>query len=138
MKRVISFITMTVILSLLTSSIVVCAQSYRDKYVYGDRYTVVAEGTNDDNEVGYVTVTVTKIDKADGSDSNYSKVKADIIGKSGDQYSIETDNILKLGESTNIPLMYAYPSGNYMRLRMKGNISSLDCIVNFNAAISTQ
>lgn len=138
MKSKIGLTVLTIMFVLLTSSIIVLAQTYQNKTVYGDRYTVVADGTNDDNCVGYVTVCVTEIYKSDGTDSNYSKVRSDIVGWSGEQLSTSTDIVLKKGESTNIPLIFTYASGTRMRLRMKGNISSLDCIVNFNAAITSQ
>lgn len=122
--------------TLLTSSMVVCAQSYTNKKVYGDRYVVVVDGKSV-NLASHLTVTIDEIYEADGSDSNYEKVKADVLNKDSDQISVNTDNTLKKGEAVNIPLVQNYGSGITMKLRMKGNVSFLDCIVDFTAALSS-
>ena len=113
----------------------VFAKLYGPIYVYGDRYTVVASGTAD-NTGSYLSVTVNNIYKADGSNSNYSTVKADVLNSSGSQISSNTNVALSLGTATNISLIQSYNSGTSMRLRMKGNMSSLDCQVKFTAALS--
>ena len=123
-------------LMILTSSVVSFAQTYKNKYVYGSDYTVVADGKSD-NSAQYLTVTVNKINKADGDPSSYTKVKADVLNSSGSQISTNTNIVLRLGEATSIPLNKKYASGTAMKLRMKGNNSCLDCIVDFATAISS-
>jgi hypothetical protein len=122
---------------LLTTVIptVASAQSYFNKYVNGSTYTVVASGSFD-NSSNYVTVTVTEILTAEGAASNYKKVKSDVLDSSGNQISSSTDVELDLGSAKNIMLKQTYPSGKSMKLRMKGNTSSLDCQVTFSAPIS--
>ena len=74
--------------------------------------------------------------KADGSESNYRKVLADVCNEYGDQMSTLTEHTVRLGEATMIYLLQVYPAGTRVRLRMKGNNESLDCIVSFTASIS--
>ena len=136
-KRIMKIAVLSLALTMLTSSMMAFAQTYKNKYVYGSAYTVVADGTNDDCSTSYVTVKIDKIYKSTGEDSNYTKVKADIIGTKGSQISTESGVVLRLGETTNIKLNMMYGAGSKMKLRMKGNNSSLDCIVDFTAAISS-
>lgn len=123
------------VVALLTPSTVAFAQNYSDVYVNGNSYGVVAEGTMDDG-CNYITVVLTEIMKADGSESNYKKVLADVCDADGNQISILTDNVVKLQKATLIPLMQTYPAGTRVKLRMMGNNIFLDCIVSFSASIT--
>lgn len=124
-------------ITMLASSMGVFAQSYSNKYVYGSKYTVVADGKNDNNGANFVTVTLSDIYKDDGSESNYSRVRADVLNGSGNQISTNTNVAVDLNKTTTIMLNQTYASGAAMKLRMKGNDSSKDCIVTFAASIST-
>lgn len=132
-KIIISLLALIV----LTSSIVVSAQSYADKYIYGDRFTVIVDGTTD-NSGNFVTVTLTELRKADGSASNYSKIRAKIYDSNNDRISVGSDVEVVKQKTTTILLTYMYASGTRMKLLMKGNNSSLDCIADFAASISSQ
>lgn len=123
-------------LVILTASVTAFAKSYIHVYVYGSTYTVVADGKNDNNGANFVTVTLTEILKSDYATSDYSKVRGDVLDSSGNQISINTDVSIDLNQATNIILKQNYPSTTSMKLRMKGNKSSLDCIVTFTASIS--
>lgn len=134
MKKLKKGIVLMTTFVILTSSMMVFAKAYTNKYVYGEKYVVVADGEST-NAASYLAVTVDEIYKSDGTDSNYSKVKADVLSNAGNQISVSTDNVLRKGEVVNIPLLIFYGAGADMKLRMKGNVSSLDCIVDFTAAI---
>ena len=138
MKNISGRFTKLVISALLCTAIiptVAFAKTYFNVNVYGNRYTVAAEGTKDDQS-NFITVTVTDIYKADGSASDYKKVKADVLDNSGNQISNSTDNVLDLDEAELVMLRQVYASGTRIKLRMKGNTSSLDCKVTFTAPIS--
>ncbi len=122
-------------LIILTSSMAAFAQSYTDVYVFGSQYTVAADGESE-NTANYVVVVLTDIYKADGTSSNYSKVKGDVVNTSGDQISTKTDCPITVQETTTIMLSHVFARGTKMKLRLKGNNSTLDCIVNFSASIS--
>lgn len=124
-------------LFVLTSSMVVSAQSYANKYVYGDRFSVVVDGTTD-NSANFVTVTLTEIRKSDGEPSNYSKVRAKVYDSNNNQISVSNNVEVVKQQTATILLTYMYSSGTQMKLLMKGNNSSLDCIVDFAASISSQ
>ena len=132
LKKLLCFMA---VVALLTPSTVAFAQNYSKVYVNGNSYGVVADGTMDDG-CNYITVVLTEILKADGSESNYKKVLADVCNTYGDQMSILTDNTVRLDEATTIPLMQVYPAGTRVRLRMMGNNVFLDCIVSFSASIT--
>jgi len=132
LKRLLCLMAVT---ALLAPSTVAFAQTYSHVYVYGTRYNVVADGTMDDS-CNYITVVLADIWKADGSESNYRKVLADVCNEYGDQMSVLTDNTVKLDEAKIIYLLQVYPAGTRVRLRMKGNNEFLDCIVTFTASIT--
>ncbi len=134
-KRKAKAVILLMALFILTSSVVVFAQSYSNKYVYGDQFTVIVDGTTD-NDSNFVTVTLTDIYKADGASSNYSRVRAKVYDANNDKISVGSDVVVEKQKTTTILLIYSYPSGTRMKLLMKGNNSSLDCIVNFAASIS--
>jgi len=133
-KKLFKIVVCTLVLTMFAST-GVFAKSYTNKYVYGNAYSVVADGSFD-NSSNYMTVTLTHIYKADGTESDYSKVKSDVLDGSGNQISTSTGVLLYLDEGTIISLKQQYSSGTRMKLRMKGNDSSLDCIVNFSAPLS--
>lgn len=120
---------------ILTSSVVAYAQSYTNMYVYGNEFKVMVDGTTD-NSSNFVTVTLTDIYKADGSSSNYAKVRAKIYDGNNDKISVGSDVAVEKQKTTTILLIREYTSQTRMKLLMKGNNSSLDCIVNFAASIS--
>lgn len=134
-KGKIKIAVLFIALSVMSSSVVAFAQSYRNKYVYGAMYTVVVDGTTD-NDANFVTVSLTEIKKADGSTSNYKQVRGDVLDSAGNQISEKTNISIPKQETTTIILDKPYVRGTEMKLRMKGNDSSLDCIVTFAASIS--
>lgn len=133
-KKITSIIvTAMVMVTILTTA--AFAQSYANKYVYGNAYTVVANGGFSDGGANYLTTTVGEIYKADGTSSNYSRVRGDVLNSSGNQISVSTNVALDLDTPTLIMLNQNYAAGTIMKLRMKGNVNSLDCIVDFTTAI---
>lgn len=134
-KRWVKVSVILMVLAIMTSSVAVYAESYCNVYVYGARYTVVADGQSE-HSGNFVTVTVTNIYKADGSESEYSKVRGDVVDENGNQISVNTDELIELYTARNIILSQVYARGSKMKLRMKGNKSNLDCIVTFAASIS--
>lgn len=133
MKKITKTILAVCVMTMLMS-VVVYAKTFYYKDVYGAYYSVVAEGECD-NDGNYLTVTVVNIYKEDGSNSSYTKVKADILDAMSSQLSYKTDTVLEKGKAGNIMLVQSMPSGTYMALRMKGNNSNLNCIVDFSAAL---
>lgn len=132
-------ITVSGILSVLliaASMQVTFANVYTDQYIHGKRYRVVAEGISDNGRLPYVTVTVDRIRKADGSSSSYSTILTDIIESSGDQISENANYAIKLKTASNIPLYQSFSEDTWMKLRMKGNEPTLDCIVDFTASLT--
>lgn len=83
-----------------------------------------------------MTVTVDRIRKADGSSSSYSTILTDIIESSGDQISENANYAIKLKTASNIPLYQSFSEDTWMKLRMKGNEPTLDCIVDFTASLT--
>lgn len=132
-------ITVSGILSVLliaASVKVTFASAYYNEYVYGERYRVVASGTSDNGEEPYIMVSVSKINKSDGTGSTYKTILTDVLRESGDQISKYANYPIYLNSPINIPLYKSFPEGMLMRFRMKGNDSTLDCIVDFTVSLT--
>lgn len=128
---------LTAVIALLTPTMVAFAESDgfdHTDYVYGSRYTTVLNGTAL-YAMSRLEVYISDIRTSDNESSNYSKVKADVLAPSGNQICVDTNYTLYKGKTTAMPLLAYYAQGTQMLLRMKGNISSLDCFVDYRVLL---